>query len=228
MFSSQMLDGRPGFRFFPNPDVFLRGISSRVAALLPGPSTDPAFFGGCRCWWSAPMGGDKAPPRSRRRRSRTSCRASTTRAIVAFAFGVFVGHVLVRRCDRAGAERQRCAGRGRREARDRGQRSRRHGKRAAHRSYPGSTSVRASFEMAVEQHARDIELRAFLRDGEHVLTETWSYLWQPASPGIPVQTARNRWLVAAVVHEPRRCEIARRLRAGWQPYYSGCSLLPLG
>jgi periplasmic glucans biosynthesis protein len=37
--------------------------------------------------------------------------------------------------------------------------------------------IRASFE--VEAQARDVELRAFLRRGSEVLTETWSYLWQP-------------------------------------------------
>ena len=41
---------------------------------------------------------------------------------------------------------------------------------------------RASFEVAVEpgsKGAKSVELRAFLRLGHDVLTETWSYLWQP-------------------------------------------------
>jgi glucans biosynthesis protein len=39
--------------------------------------------------------------------------------------------------------------------------------------------VRASFEVAIEPGARDVELRAFLKSKDDVLTETWSYLWQP-------------------------------------------------
>ena len=39
--------------------------------------------------------------------------------------------------------------------------------------------VRASFEVAAEPNARDVELRAFLKSENDVLTETWSYLWQP-------------------------------------------------
>jgi len=39
--------------------------------------------------------------------------------------------------------------------------------------------VRASFEVAPETTARDVELRAFLKSKDDVLTETWSYLWQP-------------------------------------------------
>lgn len=39
--------------------------------------------------------------------------------------------------------------------------------------------VRASFEVAPEASARDVELRAFLQAKDDVLTETWSYLWQP-------------------------------------------------
>lgn len=38
--------------------------------------------------------------------------------------------------------------------------------------------VRASFEIASEPNARDVELRAFLKAKGDVLTETWSYLWQ--------------------------------------------------
>lgn len=37
---------------------------------------------------------------------------------------------------------------------------------------------RASFEVAPEPGARDVELRAFLRAGPDTLTETWSYAWQ--------------------------------------------------
>jgi glucans biosynthesis protein len=37
--------------------------------------------------------------------------------------------------------------------------------------------MRASFEVAAEN--ADVEMRAFLRNGADVLTETWSYLWQP-------------------------------------------------
>jgi glucans biosynthesis protein len=39
--------------------------------------------------------------------------------------------------------------------------------------------VRASFEVAPEPNTRDVELRAFLKSKDDVLTETWSYLWQP-------------------------------------------------
>ena len=39
--------------------------------------------------------------------------------------------------------------------------------------------IRASFEVAPEPNARDVELRAFLKNKGDVLTETWSYLWQP-------------------------------------------------
>ena len=37
----------------------------------------------------------------------------------------------------------------------------------------------ASFEVAAEPKGKDIELRAFLQTPNDVLTETWSYLWQP-------------------------------------------------
>jgi glucans biosynthesis protein len=43
---------------------------------------------------------------------------------------------------------------------------------------PFAGGVRASFEL--EAQSKDVELRAFLRSGDDVLTETWSYLWQPA------------------------------------------------
>jgi glucans biosynthesis protein len=39
--------------------------------------------------------------------------------------------------------------------------------------------IRASFEVAADPNTRDIELRAFLKNETDVLTETWSYLWQP-------------------------------------------------
>ena len=39
--------------------------------------------------------------------------------------------------------------------------------------------IRASFEVAAESNAKDVELRAFLKTKTDVLTETWSYLWQP-------------------------------------------------
>jgi periplasmic glucans biosynthesis protein len=39
--------------------------------------------------------------------------------------------------------------------------------------------IRASFEVTPEANARDVELRAFLKSKNDVLTETWSYLWQP-------------------------------------------------
>jgi periplasmic glucans biosynthesis protein len=39
--------------------------------------------------------------------------------------------------------------------------------------------LRASFEVSAESAAKDVELRAFLRSKADVLTETWSYLWQP-------------------------------------------------
>lgn len=43
---------------------------------------------------------------------------------------------------------------------------------------PYTQGYRAILDVAREQ-ADDIELRATLRDDTHVLTETWSYLWQP-------------------------------------------------
>jgi len=47
---------------------------------------------------------------------------------------------------------------------------------------PFGGGLRASFEVAADpatKAAKDVELRAFLRVGPDVLTETWSYLWQP-------------------------------------------------
>jgi glucans biosynthesis protein len=54
-------------------------------------------------------------------------------------------------------------------------------------------SYRASFEVTPDANARDVELRAFLKEGDDVLTETWSYLWQPSWPAPPLSAAaRNR------------------------------------
>ncbi len=44
---------------------------------------------------------------------------------------------------------------------------------------PFEPGFRASFEVAPDPGARDVELRAFLKAGDEVLTETWTYLWQP-------------------------------------------------
>ena len=56
-----------------------------------------------------------------------------------------------------------------------------------------TNTLRASFEITPDTNARDIELRAFLREGEDVLTETWSYLWQPPWPAPALSAAaRNR------------------------------------
>ena len=38
---------------------------------------------------------------------------------------------------------------------------------------------RLAFEIKPDGGGRPVELRAFLRKGDNVLTETWSYLWQP-------------------------------------------------
>lgn len=38
---------------------------------------------------------------------------------------------------------------------------------------------RVSFSLEAGQSRAPVELRCFLRKGSHVLTETWSYLWQP-------------------------------------------------
>jgi glucans biosynthesis protein len=58
---------------------------------------------------------------------------------------------------------------------------------------PHTKTYRASFEITPETNARDVELRAFLRDGDDVVTETWSYLWQPTWPAPPLSAAaRNR------------------------------------
>lgn len=44
---------------------------------------------------------------------------------------------------------------------------------------PFLEGYRASFEVVPDAPGKELELRAFLRSGEHALTETWSYLWQP-------------------------------------------------
>lgn len=44
---------------------------------------------------------------------------------------------------------------------------------------PFAGGLRASFEVALEPQVGQVELRAFLRAQSDVLTETWSYLWQP-------------------------------------------------
>jgi glucans biosynthesis protein len=43
---------------------------------------------------------------------------------------------------------------------------------------PHAHGLRASFEVAPDAGARDVELRAFLRAGSDALSETWSYAWQ--------------------------------------------------
>jgi glucans biosynthesis protein len=35
------------------------------------------------------------------------------------------------------------------------------------------------FEIRPDTSGTPVELRCFLRKGPHVLTETWSYLWNP-------------------------------------------------
>ena len=40
-------------------------------------------------------------------------------------------------------------------------------------------SWRLAFELKPDGSGKPVELRAFLRKGDSVLTETWSYLWQP-------------------------------------------------
>jgi periplasmic glucans biosynthesis protein len=44
---------------------------------------------------------------------------------------------------------------------------------------PFAGGYRASFEVVAEPGIKDVELRAFLRAKEDVVSETWSYLWQP-------------------------------------------------
>jgi glucans biosynthesis protein len=44
---------------------------------------------------------------------------------------------------------------------------------------PFNGSWRLAFALRPDGSGRPVELRAFLRKAPHVLTETWSYLWQP-------------------------------------------------
>lgn len=46
---------------------------------------------------------------------------------------------------------------------------------------PFSGGYRASFEVVPERGAREVELRSFMKGTDDVLSETWSYLWQPTS-----------------------------------------------
>jgi glucans biosynthesis protein len=44
---------------------------------------------------------------------------------------------------------------------------------------PFNGTWRVAFALKADGTGRPVELRAFLRKQPHVLTETWSYLWQP-------------------------------------------------
>lgn len=44
---------------------------------------------------------------------------------------------------------------------------------------PFTKGWRTSFEVVADEGKGDVELRAFLRSPSEVMTETWSYLWQP-------------------------------------------------
>jgi periplasmic glucans biosynthesis protein len=44
---------------------------------------------------------------------------------------------------------------------------------------PFNGTWRVSFAFKPDGTGRPVELRCFLRKPPHVLTETWSYLWQP-------------------------------------------------
>ncbi len=44
---------------------------------------------------------------------------------------------------------------------------------------PYNRTWRVSFALKPDGSGKPIELRCFLRKQPHVLTETWSYLWQP-------------------------------------------------
>jgi glucans biosynthesis protein len=44
---------------------------------------------------------------------------------------------------------------------------------------PYNSAWRAAFSIKPDGSGRPVELRCFLRKAPHVLTETWSYLWQP-------------------------------------------------
>jgi glucans biosynthesis protein len=44
---------------------------------------------------------------------------------------------------------------------------------------PHDNSWRLAFEIKPDGSGQPVELRAFLRKGDDVLSETWSYRWQP-------------------------------------------------
>jgi glucans biosynthesis protein len=44
---------------------------------------------------------------------------------------------------------------------------------------PFNGTWRVAFALKSDGNGRPVELRCFLRKPPHVLTETWSYLWQP-------------------------------------------------
>jgi len=44
---------------------------------------------------------------------------------------------------------------------------------------PIAGTWRVVFELKPDASGTPVELRCFLRKGSHVLTETWSYLWNP-------------------------------------------------
>jgi glucans biosynthesis protein len=44
---------------------------------------------------------------------------------------------------------------------------------------PVNGTWRVAFALRPDGSKRPVELRAFLRKPPHVLTETWTYLWQP-------------------------------------------------
>ena len=44
---------------------------------------------------------------------------------------------------------------------------------------PFNGTWRVAFALKADGTGRPVELRCFLRKPPHVLTETWSYLWQP-------------------------------------------------
>jgi glucans biosynthesis protein len=56
---------------------------------------------------------------------------------------------------------------------------------------PFGKGARVTFDVVPDKGVRDVELRAFLREGDHVLTETFSYLFQPV-PGPVSAAVRNR------------------------------------
>jgi glucan biosynthesis protein len=44
---------------------------------------------------------------------------------------------------------------------------------------PNNGTWRVSFGLRADGSKRPVELRCFLRKTPHILTETWTYLWQP-------------------------------------------------